>query len=217
MSTKSFFDGYSVDFDSIYGDGIFDRKRSLFERITDRLFRGAMKIRFEYVGNSISHLPPNSSILDAGCGGGVYLHFLIGQDCQTLSYTGFDFAPSMLELAKKRSLALQLSDRTTLTLNGIDDFDSVQKYDLVIAMGFFDYMKNPKSALEKLIDFSKGEVIISIPKANHWLAAQRKIRYKLRDCELNLYTDKQLDLLLDQYKYEITDAGRDWIVRIDVS
>lgn len=215
MSTKSFFDGYAADFDSIYGDGVFDRKRNAFEKITDKLFRKAMRMRFDYVGDSIKALTPNSSVLDAGCGGGVYLHFLQNKE-QSLNYTGFDFAQNMIDLAKTRAERLRIEDNTSFELADIDSFSSDKKFDLVIGMGFFDYMKNAEEALSKLCSLSADKVIISLPKADHWLALQRKVRYRLRGCDLFLYSTEQRDVLLKKCNHKITDGERDWIVEIKV-
>ena len=215
MSTKSFFDGYAADFDSIYGDGVFDRKRNAFEKITDKLFRKAMRIRFDYVGDTIKTLAPDSSILDAGCGGGVYLHFLQNKE-QSLNYTGFDFAQNMIDLAKTRAERLRIEDNTSFELADIDSFSSDKKFDLVIGMGFFDYMNNAEAVLSKLCSLSSNQVIISLPKADHWLALQRKVRYRLRGCDLFLYSTEHRDLLLKTYQHKITDGERDWIVEIRV-
>lgn len=211
MSTKGFFDGYSADFDSIYGDGVFDVNRGLFDRVTDKLFRGAMRARFDYVGKAIGSLGNESSILDVGCGGGVYLHFLASTG-SNVSYSGFDFSPNMISLAASRAKALGMSDRVTLGVSSLEDFETSERYSLVIAMGFFDYMIDAKTSLRRLVNLSCDRVIFSVPKKQHWLAAQRKIRYTMRNCELYLYSETALVDLTKEYDTTIIDVGRDWVV-----
>ena len=217
MSTKNFFSGYAPDFDSIYGDGIFDRKRSIMDKTFDRMFRTAMRLRFNLVDEAIKNLEADRSVLDAGCGGGVYLHCIAAAEPKKIQYTGFDFAETMVSLAKLRAERLGIESQTKISVDSIESFESQKTYDLVIAMGFFDYMKNPAEVLEKLCDLSNSRVIFSIPKAEHWLSLQRKIRYRLRECDLYLYSSNQLKELIDPYRAKVIDCGRDWVVEISTA
>ena len=88
---KSFWDRYASDFDAIYGT-----RNSWFNSIINKLFRGAMKIRFD---KTMKIIPPeNVSVIDIGCGPGHY--------CFSLATTGereilgIDFSEPMIGLAK---------------------------------------------------------------------------------------------------------------------
>ena len=51
QGVKTFFSGYAEDFDSIYGDG---KRRSIFNRIIDKMFRKAMYERYKRTINFIT-------------------------------------------------------------------------------------------------------------------------------------------------------------------
>ena len=68
QGVKTFFSGYAEDFDSIYGDG---KRRSIFNRIIDKIFRKAMYERYKRTINFITE-KNFKSVLDVGCGSGRY-------------------------------------------------------------------------------------------------------------------------------------------------
>ena len=74
----AFFESYAGSFDSIYGH---EAKRTVMEKITDKLFRQTMFVRFK---ETLKHTanPKIKSIIDIGCGPGHYcaafLHESIG-------------------------------------------------------------------------------------------------------------------------------------------
>ena len=68
QGVKTFFSGYAEDFDSIYGDG---KRRSIFNRIIDKMFRKAMYERYKRTINFITE-KNFKSVLDVGSGSGRY-------------------------------------------------------------------------------------------------------------------------------------------------
>jgi SAM-dependent methyltransferase len=209
-----FFDGYASDFDAIYGHSI---RRSVVGSWIDRKFRRAMMMRFQ---ETLTHTnePTIKSILDVGCGPGRYT---VAFALQGKEVVGVDLAEGMLTLAKdtvqKAGVASQVEfvegDYMAIQLN--------RTFDAACLMGFFDYIPNPVPLLQKLATEVTGSLYASFPKAGGFLAWQRRVRYRLRDCPLWLYQRQDLEDILVASgfanKYEIKDFGREWYVSVRIN
>ncbi len=214
QDVKNFFHGYAADFDSIYGH---DRKRSYFDKIMDKFFRQSMLLRFN---ETLIHSKDHNiqTILDVGCGSGVYdVEFLK----QGKTVTGLDMAEGMLEIAKKRTQPYINSGKISFILADYMDKPFNEKKDAAVLMGVFDYVKDPVAMLSKLKNEVSKSIFASFPKKGGLLTWQRKVRYKMRNCPLYFYNKKTLVDILDrsglQNKYTIIDLGRDYFVKINLN
>ena len=164
--------------------------------------------------------PVIQSVMDIGCGPGHYCVEFLKQGKKVIA---IDLAENMLKIAKQRVEASSFEkpvDIVFLEENYLDyQFD--QQYDAACLMGFFDYIQNPEDVLEKLKKDITKEVYASFPQSGGLLIFQRKIRYKLRNCPLYLYSRKDVDDLMKKVglegKYEVIDLKRDFFVKIDMS
>tara|TARA_B110000027_G_C16078915_1_gene282697 strand:- start:400 stop:1056 length:657 start_codon:yes stop_codon:yes gene_type:complete len=207
-----FFDGYAHDFSSIYKEDT--KKRSSFDKQMDKWFRKGIEERFKLV---IEETSKNSiqSVLDIGCGPG---HYVVKFLEQNKKITALDIAPSMLEITKQRVKALGKDNDVEFILEDYLNYKPSKKFDVACVMGFFDYVEEPVEVLKKLLNDVEKEIYISIPDAKGLLAVQRKIRYKLRNCPLFLYS---LQYLKDSLKAagclensQIIDIDRGYFVKI---
>jgi len=210
---KDFFHGYASDFDSIYGH---EEKRGFLGKWIDRNTRQTMFKRFE---KTLEHTasPEIKSVMDVGCGGGRYVVEFLKQGKEVL---GLDLAQGMLDIAEKRVAEFGFENpKVEWVFSGYMEYEPTKKYDAACMMGFFDYIADPLPLLKKLERDIDKEIYGSFPKSEHWLAGQRRIRYKMRNCPLYLYSRKDLEKLLKdagwEGKYEIHDFTRDLFVRVD--
>ncbi|MDP9229741.1 MAG: class I SAM-dependent methyltransferase [Bacteroidota bacterium] len=211
QDVKKFFHGYAADFDSIYGHS---NQRGIFDKVMDKLFRQSMLHRFNETLLQ-SKNPSIQSILDVGCGSGVYcIEFLK----QGKSVVGLDLAEGMLKIAKQKTAAYEESGKVSFILSGYMEYEFSQKFDASSLMGFFDYIKEPVKLIKKLQKDTAKEIYMSFPKNGGFLAWQRKLRYNMRNCPLYFYSKKSLFKILDesglQDKYSIKDLGRDFFVKV---
>jgi SAM-dependent methyltransferase len=210
IENKLFWDRYASDFDAIYGT-----KNSLFNNIINKLFREAMKIRFEKTLQIIAD--DKVSILDIGCGPGHY--------CFSLAQTGkreilgIDFSEIMIKLAAKHSEELGLENKLKFEVVNILEFEPNRKFDYSIMMGFIEYFEHPELIIKRALAITNRTILISFPVAGGFLAFQRKLRYKRR-CFLRLYSHDDIKRLLDGLNikyYTIEKIQRDFFVTINLN
>ena len=207
--TSGFFDRYSDGFNAIYGS-----RDNFFWNFIDKHFRQTMRLRFEAV---LEECVPgdDKTALDVGCGPGHYMVALIKRGLKHVH--GLDFAPHMLEIAKKQATEAGVIDQCSYETVDFLELNEETKYNYVILMGFMDYIQDPMPVVQKAMRVASEKVMFSFPMSKGFLAWQRKIRYKFK-CPLYLYNEKQLHALfagLSGWKYSLRDFGRDYFVVLE--
>ncbi len=206
--TSQFFDSYARDFNAIYGNN-----NTFVNRLINRHFRASMRLRYEKTIEGCSPIV-GKSVLDIGCGPGHYSVTLAKNGAQDVF--GIDFADEMIGLASQNAQSAGVQDwchfaRRDFLVDPIDN-----KYDYTIAMGFMDYMPDPRKTIEKVLALTKLKAFFSFPADGGILAWQRKLRYKSR-CPLYLYSLPQLHQLfssLSSEKISCERIARDYFVTV---
>lgn len=211
QDVKKFFHGYAADFDSIYGH---TKTRGSFDKLMDKLFRQSMLLRFNETLKETAN-PSINSILDVGCGSGVYCIEFLKQGKEVV---GLDIAEGMLEIARTKTAEYYNSGQISFLLSGYMEYEFQRKFDAAVLMGFFDYIKEPVELIRKLQKDTTKEIYMSFPKKGGFLTWQRKLRYNMRNCPLYFYSKKSLANILNdsglQNRYTIKDLGRDFFVKV---
>ena len=104
---------------------------------------------FERIPLSVQESLPllGKSVLDIGCGSGRLSFLLVKEGA---SVTGIDYARSMIDLAEKYQQQLKLVNNIEFVCcDFMTDFPEYRKYDVSIALGVFDYIKDPMPLLKK--------------------------------------------------------------------
>jgi ubiquinone/menaquinone biosynthesis C-methylase UbiE len=206
--TSEFFDRYAVDFDSIYGND----NRAL-ERITNRLFRRAMLVRFK---KTLAGCQPadGRTVIDIGCGPGHYGIALARAGAARI--LGLDFAAGMLKIARQRADAAGVAQRCSFVLGDFLTHPIPERFDFAIVMGFMDYVRDPRPVVERVLSIARRRAFFSFPKAGGPLAWQRKWRYRNR-CDLFLYRAEEIQGLLSPTgaSFSIESIGRDFFVTLE--
>lgn len=177
---KDYFDRTAEEFDSIYA-----YKGTLPTRIIHKLFRKAM---FERIPLSVQESRPleGKSVLDIGCGSG-RLSFLLAKEGAVV--TGIDYARSMIELAEKYQHQLKVVHNVEFVCGDfMADFRESKKYDISIALGVFDYIKDPIPFLRKMKKMTTTKIIASYPAKYALQSTFRKVWLSRRNCPVFFYT-----------------------------
>jgi ubiquinone/menaquinone biosynthesis C-methylase UbiE len=209
---RDFFDGYARDFDHIYDD----TGKGPLARFVDTNLRKEMRIRFEKTFEALAPLQ-GRSLLDAGCGGGRYA--IPAAKAGASKVLGIDFAETMLQLGRDKARAEGVGHICQFETGDLLTYPIEPKsFDYAIAIGFFDYMRDPQAALAALARAAKRRVFVSIPKRWHVLTPQRYVRYVLRRCYIRFYSRADVERLAATVKptrTTIYDIGREYNLRLD--
>ena len=197
---RRFWDHESQAFDAIYS-----HRKSAISNWLDRVFRKDMYDRFRF---AMDHSQPiaNRTVLDLGCGSGRY-----AIECATEGASrvvGIDIAPRMLELARSLAAEMGVADRCTFQQNDVLGLDEPSKFDVIFAIGLFDYIRDPAPALRKMRDLTAGRAIISFPRLLTWRALPRKVRLTLRGCDVFFYTRAAILKHLNQAGFAVSEIQR---------
>ena len=186
---SNFFDSYAHDFDAIYGN-----KNGFANAIINRLFRHAMKLRYQKTIEACDPIAGHS-VLDIGCGPGHYSVALAKLGASEV--LGIDFADGMLEVARARAAKEVDAAVCRFEKRDVVEYNFERKFDYTVVMGFMDYIEHPAEIVKKVLAITNVRSCFSFPLDDGFLAWQRKLRYKSR-CELYMYSEDQVrKLFLD--------------------
>jgi ubiquinone/menaquinone biosynthesis C-methylase UbiE len=209
---RDFFEGYARDFDHIYEEG----GKGAIARYVDTNLRKEMRIRFEKTFESLAPMK-GRSLFDAGCGGGRYA--IPAAKAGASEVLGIDFAPGMLDLARQKAAQEGVGNVCRFELGDLLTYPVAEKsFDYAIAIGFFDYQKDPEAALKALARAAKRRVFVSLPKRWHLLTPQRYVRYTFFRCYIRFYSRSEVEQLaatVNPKKVTIFDIGREYNLLID--
>ncbi|HZR66118.1 MAG TPA: methyltransferase domain-containing protein [Terriglobales bacterium] len=208
--TSQFFDSYAHDFNAIYGNS-----NTFVNRWINRYLRASMRMRYEKTIAGCSPIE-GRTVLDIGCGPGHYSVALAKNGAARVY--GIDFADEMISIADKNARAAGVEDRCKFARHDFLADPLNEKYDYTIAMGFMDYMADPKQTVDKVLSVTRGKAFFSFPADGGILAWQRKLRYKQR-CPLYLYTDSQLKQLFSSVpagQVRTERIARDYFVTVSM-
>jgi SAM-dependent methyltransferase len=182
-----------------------------------RLLRPGLFLRREFALDVVrSYDAPR--VLDVGCGSGrVGEHVL---DAGAREYVGVDFSEPMLALARER--LAHFGPEVLLVQGDFLEVELLGPFDVVLALGFFDYTPDPDRFARRMRELCSGSVAGSFPRWHWFKGPIRKMRYEvLNDCPIFNYTERGLRSMFDSAGFgRVTVAPRGrtgYLVRADVS
>lgn len=207
----AYFDRKAELFDSLYS---LD-KTSPFMRFMNRHFRSDIYERYLLTINHVKSSKAQS-VLDVGIGSGRYATGYTEAGVKRV--VGVDISNSMLDLAREHVQRLKSTEtRFEFVLSDIDAYETADKFDVVVAMGFFDYISEPVPSLAKLREFCVHSVIASFPSISFYRTPLRKVRYAIKKCPVYFYRIEQVERLANEAGFskcqvtKIKGAGMDYV------
>ena len=172
----------------------FRRKASSFDRLYDedhplqRLARPGLFARRDFALDVIrSYDCPR--VLDVGCGSGRVAEHVLEEDVG--EYVGLDFSEPMLRLAQER--LARFGDRARLIMGEILTTELDGRFEVVLALGFFDYTPDAQVFVRRLFDLCAGSLVGSFPRWSWFKGPVRKLRYEvIGRCPIFNYTEREL-------------------------
>jgi SAM-dependent methyltransferase len=201
MRVANFFEKTAHDFHSLYKED--NRSIYYFNRVFRHgLFRRVELTLTEFQGSR------DFNVLDVGCGSGRNSVLFIKEGAQQV--VGIDFAHRMLDLARNYTNLHGVRDKCDFIQGDFLTQEISQKFDFVVALGFFDYIDDPRRALARMVEFANDKVIASFPGWSPIRAPLRKARYSIRNCPVYFYSRRQLEQLCEAVglrEYRLLPAG----------
>lgn len=207
----AYFDRKAELFDSLYSTD----KTSAFMRFLNRNFRSDIYERYYLTMNHVKRTGA-SSVLDVGIGSGRYIGGYVEAGVGRI--VGVDISSSMLDLARSHLETLNSgSVKCEFVLADIDTYSSAESFDVVVAMGFFDYIDEPVRSLKKMRGLCNRSVIASFPSTSFYRTPLRKVRYAIKKCPVYFYRAEQIKQLSREAGFsacevkKIKGAGMDYV------
>lgn len=200
-----YFDDHAVDFDTIYAEN-----KPALRRVRDRLTRGTVVKRLEYVDAIAARRRP-SRVVDVGCGAGRFATRLAGRGATVV---GLDFAAEMVGMAERAAVEAGVGDRCTFLRDDFVTWESGDAFDLALAIGVLDYVSEPDPLLAKLAAVSGGSVIASFPRRLHPLVPLRLVRLRAEGCPVHFYGRRHVEQLGRRHldSFDVVGFGRDYLL-----
>jgi ubiquinone/menaquinone biosynthesis C-methylase UbiE len=184
-----YWDRIAPEFDSIYtGD------KNPVARGLDKWLRRDMYERFHWVMRRAGNCR-GQTICDIGCGSGRFVSALAQKGGQV---TGLDFAPTMLKLAQELVQRDGVADRCDFVLSDVLDWKTDRTFELVIAIGFWDYVADPLPRLQRIRSITRDRFLSAWPRAGTLRAMIRKARLKVAGCPVYFWTRPQVEDYLNR-------------------
>lgn len=208
---KKYFEDTAEDFDEIY-----DNKGDTLKRLINKVFRKGMRERFILTLQECEG--GNKTILDIGCGSGRFSLPLAGKGAKV---TGIDYSSRMIELANEYLIKYETNIDTKLNVEFIccdfmENFNSNELFDITLALGVFDYIKNPMPLLEKMKNLTKEKIIASYPAKFTFQMPIRKVWLYTKNCPVYFYTERKLASMYNSIgitNYEIIKMSAGYLVK----
>ena len=142
IEVGSYFDRAAKAFDGLYSP----HGQNAYMRWVNSRFRRDIAERFLLTMN-LAQRTAAASVLDAGCGSGRYIAALAESGVSRI--VGLDLSVEMLGLARLQTGKIA-GARIELVQGDFAAWSTNETFDLIIAMGFFDYVKNARPVLKKM-------------------------------------------------------------------
>lgn len=207
QKVKTYFHKQAQRFDTIYED-----RKGLCQKVVDRIFRQVVKDRFSLTFEKVGEIK-GKTVLDVGCGSGRYALEFAKRGADKI--VGIDFAEAMIELAQNHVEHLPENIRCRFICGDFTKYRFGERFDYTIAMGLFDYLKNPSDYLARMKSLTRGKIIASFPKRWTWRTPIRKIRLFLAKCQVYFYSKADVEKLMKENQiseYEMFDLSRDFVL-----
>lgn len=183
-------------------DAIYTGKKNPIARSLDHWLRRDIYQRFDWVMRKAGD-GKNLTVCDVGCGSGRFVAALAQRGARV---TGLDFAPQMLDLARELVIQTKVEDKCNFVLSDILDWKTSETFDLVIAIGFWDYVADPLERLKVIRSITRGRFLSAWPRAGTVRAAIRKRRLKIEGCPVYFWTHSQVEDYLKRAGFSITSS-----------
>ena len=194
-----FWDRYAKSFTGFYSS----------RSIVDLLFRQGI-IRREEKALSLLGGRPGATVLDLGCGPGKQVIKAV-QNGASLA-VGVDAAPEMLQFARQEAKTAGVENEVEFHLSDIFSYQDDRVFDIIWALGVFDYVPDPDRLVRIMAKLSNGIVAASFRRIWVFRFPFRKLVYCLRKSPAYFYSAGRVRAIFERngltdVKVEVIDRA----------
>jgi len=203
------FDDDAERFDAIYG-----ADKSPFAAFVDSRIRGVVVERLRLT-RVLAPLPGGFSVLDVGCGSGRYGLALVEDGATRV--VGLDFAARMIDIARAEAARSSHPDRFEFQVVDYLSYAAQERFDVVLAMGYFDYIADPVPHLRRMVAQGRVRLLASFPKRWEWRVPARRLRFAVSGSFVRFFDRADVERIADaaglapRSRY-VLDFGRDYLL-----
>lgn len=167
---------HRFEWDAKNFDAIYRLESSPVSRWFNKTFRKAVFDRYDLAFKHAGDVT-GKSVLDIGCGSGIYSADFARRGAKRV--VGVDFSANMLDLARAEARRHDVERICEFQQVDFSDAALGETFDVSIAMGVFDYLREPQPFLKKMASITRGTVICSFPGHSLVRNFARRTRYQI--------------------------------------
>ena len=186
-------------------DKIYSGRKGFISRYLDRIFRWDMEERLMRTVEVVRNYP-GATVLDIGAGSGRFIEPVIKAGASKI--IAIEPAPKMIEVMQNLVSSVGISERVEIIQSTFLEVEFKNTFDITLAIGLYDYIKDPTPYLVKVKSITNEVMIASFPIAKTWRSHIRKIRLGLQKCPVYYYTRNQINDLLKNTGYTSWEIDR---------
>ena len=122
----------------------------------------------------------------------------------------------MVRIAREEAERQGVSGKCEFHVAEFKDFSTDERFEAVVATGYFDYLAEPGVDLGLMVGACSGRIYASFPKRWEWRVPIRKLRFLLSRSYVRFYSKREVLALFEaagvpSERLSLIDLGRDWI------
>jgi 2-polyprenyl-3-methyl-5-hydroxy-6-metoxy-1,4-benzoquinol methylase len=181
------FDREAARFDAIYSG-----QAGIFARMWDGISRRNVHWRFQFALDVVQPIE-GRHVLDVGCGSGRFSVALAKAGAAKV--VGLDLSRNMLEIAGRLAEGQGVQDRCDFIQTDALTFTTDRAFDVALAIGFFDYLREPLPMLRHIAKLTTGTIVASFPARWSFRAPARKLWRYWQGCHVEYYSRGDIERL----------------------
>jgi len=197
---EAYFDRVADSFDAIYSG-----KKPRVLRAWDRLTRRNLTERLQFTLDALSPLSKRR-VLDVGCGSGRYGVVLVKQGAAEV--VGIDLSARMLTIARDLAREQGVEAHCQFVQSDVVSFRPDLPFDDAVAMGFFDYTREPETIVRALHGLVRERLVASFPARWSPRVPFRALYLTARGCPVCFYDAASIRALLTCGGFAVRELKR---------
>jgi len=192
---KEYFSKKAKNFDAIYSEETNFILRYLNKKLRWDIIE-RMNLAFHILRQDFI-----TSILDIGCGSG-RLSVKLAKEGKKV--VGIDYSSNMIKLAREFKNKEKVENVEFICADFLR-YNFTQKFDATVALGFFDYVKEPQVYLKKISSLTTKIFIATFPRKGTFRSVLRKCRLFFLRCPVYFYTRSDIYKNFEENSFKIKD------------